>query len=77
MLDTEPVDPFGFLGGVACPVRVLAGSQSEVMSPDKANRFAEAIPGATAELVEGAGHHVDLEAPQVVAERILRPLAHA
>ena len=41
------------------------------MPPAKARRFAEAIPGATLELVEGAGHHVELEAPQLVAERIL------
>ena len=71
VLGTEPVDPFAFLSDVRCPTRVMAGSQSDVMPPDKAHRFAEAIPGATLELVEGAGHHVELEAPQIVAERIL------
>ena len=71
VLDTEPVDPFAFLPQVRCPVRVMAGSLSDVMPPDKARRFAEAIPGATVELVEGAGHHVELDAPQIVAERIL------
>ena len=71
MLDTEPVDPFAFLSDVRCPTRVMAGSQSDVMPPDKARRFSEAIPGATLELVESAGHHVELEAPQIVAERIL------
>ena len=49
----------------------MAGSLSEVMPPDKARRFADAIPGGTLELVDGVGHHVELDAPQVVADRIL------
>jgi pimeloyl-ACP methyl ester carboxylesterase len=76
VLDTEPVDPVAFLSDVRCPSRVIAGSQSDVMPPDKARRFAEAIPGATIELVEGAGHHVELDAPRIVADRI-RELARA
>ena len=71
VLATEPVDPFAFLGRVPCPVHVLAGSESHVMPPDSARRFAEAIPEGTAEIVDGAGHHVELEAPHLVAERIL------
>jgi len=71
VLDTEPVDPFGFLSDVPCPVSVLAGSQSDVMPPDKARRFAEAIAGGTAEIVDGSGHHVELDAPRIVADRIL------
>ena len=71
VLDTEPVDPFAFLPEVRCPTRVLAGAQSDVMPPEQAHRFAEAIPGATVEVVEGAGHHVELDAPHLVAERIL------
>lgn len=71
VLDTEPVDPFAFLSDVRCPVSVLAGSQSDVMPPDKASRFAEAIPSATVEIVDGAGHHVELDAPRIVADRIL------
>ena len=71
LLATEPVDPFAFLGRVPSPVHVMAGSESRVMPPDSARRFAEAIPEGTAEIVDGAGHHVELEAPDVVAERIL------
>jgi pimeloyl-ACP methyl ester carboxylesterase len=71
VLATEPVDPFGFLGRVSCPTHVMAGSESEVMPPKSAHRFADAIPGATVEIVEGAGHHVELDAPELVAERIL------
>jgi pimeloyl-ACP methyl ester carboxylesterase len=71
VLDTEPVDPSAFLGGVRCPAHVMAGSQSEVMPPDKARRFAEALPVGTLELVPDAGHHVELEAPGLVAARIV------
>ena len=71
VLAPEPVDPFAFLGRIPCPVHVIAGSESEVMPPASARRFAEAIPDATLELVEGAGHHPELDAPGLVAERIL------
>lgn len=71
VLAPEPVDPFAFLDRVHCPAHVIAGSESDVMPPDKAQRFAEAIPGGTVEIVDGAGHHVELDAPELVAERIL------
>jgi pimeloyl-ACP methyl ester carboxylesterase len=71
VLAPEPVDPFAFLERVRCPAHVIAGSESEVMTPDKAQRFAEAIPGGTVEIVDGAGHHPELDAPELVAERIL------
>ncbi len=71
VLATEPVDPFAFLPDVRRPVRVMAGTESEVMPPDSAEKFSAAIPGAVLELVDGAGHHVELEAPERVAARIL------
>ena len=71
VLATEPVDPFAFLGRVRRPALVIAGSKSDVMPPDKAQKFAEAIPGGTVEIVDGAGHHVEIDAPALVAERIL------
>jgi pimeloyl-ACP methyl ester carboxylesterase len=41
------------------------------MPPASAERFATAIPGAVFEFVAGVGHHVELEAPERVAARIL------
>jgi pimeloyl-ACP methyl ester carboxylesterase len=41
------------------------------MPLDAATSFAAAIAGATVELVDGVGHHVELEAPELVAARIL------
>ena len=72
VLATEPVDPFAFLGRVPCPVHVLAGSESNVMPPDSARRFAATMPRGTVEIVDGAGHHVELDAPGLVADRILQ-----
>jgi pimeloyl-ACP methyl ester carboxylesterase len=70
VLATEPVDPFEFLPNVRCAVHVMAGAESEVMPPEAARRFAAAMPGATVEIVDGVGHHVELEAPDRVAARI-------
>jgi N-formylmaleamate deformylase len=71
VLATEPVDPFAFLSAVPCRVHVMAGSESDVMPPASAERFARAAPCATLEVVDGVGHHVELEAPERVAARIL------
>jgi pimeloyl-ACP methyl ester carboxylesterase len=70
VLATEPVDPFAFLGDVECPVHVMAGAESDVMPSASARRFANAIPGATLELIDGIGHHVELEAPDRVGRAI-------
>ena len=70
VLAPEPVDPFAFLSRVRCRVHVQAGSASDVMPPEAARRFAAAIPGATVEIVAGAGHHPELEAPERVAAAI-------
>ena len=74
VLATEPVDPFAFLGDVRCPVQVIAGTESAVMPPASARRVADAIPNATLELVDGAGHHVELDAPALVAARVRQAL---
>jgi pimeloyl-ACP methyl ester carboxylesterase len=72
VLAPERVDPFAFLPRVRCPVHVQAGSASEVMPPESACRFAAAIPDATVEIVDGAGHHPELDAPDRVATAIRR-----
>ena len=70
VLATEPVDPFAFLPKVPCRVYVLAGAESEVMPAAAAERFAAAVPEAKAEILDGVGHHVELEAPDRVADAI-------
>jgi 3-oxoadipate enol-lactonase len=75
VLATEPVDPFAFLSGVRCNVRVMSGSESDVMPPDAAAKFAAAVPRAQHEVLDGVGHHVELEAPERVAARLRELLA--
>jgi pimeloyl-ACP methyl ester carboxylesterase len=70
VLAAEPVDPFVFLPDVRCRAEVMAGADSDVMPPQAARAFADAIPGATLELLDGIGHHVELEAPDRVARAI-------
>ena len=70
VLDSEPVDPFTFLPRARWPVHVMAGSESDVMPPEAARRFAAAIPNGSVEIVDGVGHHVELEAPELVAIRV-------
>lgn len=70
VLDTDPVDPFAFLARVRCPVRVVAGAESSVMPPPQARRFAAALPDGMVEIIEGAGHHVELDAPELLSDRI-------
>lgn len=75
VLATEPVDPYSFLPDVRCAAWVMAGSESDVMPPESAEKFAAAIPGGMLELVDGVGHHVELEAPERVAARLLALLS--
>jgi pimeloyl-ACP methyl ester carboxylesterase len=53
----------------------MAGAESDVMPPDSAQKFATAIPGAALEVLDGIGHHVELEAAERVAARILELVA--
>jgi 2-succinyl-6-hydroxy-2,4-cyclohexadiene-1-carboxylate synthase len=57
------------LGELAMPVAVLAGERDERYVVE-GRRLAAAIPGATLEVVEGAGHRLALEAPHAVARAL-------
>ena len=58
------------------PALVLFSDSDPIFSPDAANRMAARIPGAgPAEIVQGAGHFLQEEKGEVVAERIVRFLA--
>ena len=60
------------LGSIRVPVGVVMGDRSP-MPPDLAGgSTAQAIPGAWAELVEGAGHFVWWERPGSVRAALLR-----
>ncbi|MCZ6645922.1 MAG: alpha/beta hydrolase [SAR324 cluster bacterium] len=53
------------------PTLLLWGGEDKVLAPSYAGRFAEAIPASTqVEIVPGAGHLADLDAPHAVSEAV-------
>lgn len=53
------------------PVLVLFGAEDPFLPPPNAERFAKTFPHATLQLLPGAGHFLQEDAPEVVAERVL------
>ncbi|MCC9308947.1 alpha/beta fold hydrolase [Kitasatospora sp. RB6PN24] len=64
------------LGSVRVPALVLLGRRSALLRPRQAlARITALIPDVQAEIVEGAGHGLNLEQPELVNERLLRFIA--
>lgn len=57
------------------PVRVIWGEDDAWIPVDRAHRLAAAIPGAELDLVPGAGHLIQLDAPEALTASLLRWLA--
>ena len=58
------------LGSVEVPVLVAWGEEDGWLDPSQAQRLREEIPGSQLELIPGAGHFVQEDAPEVVAEAL-------
>jgi pimeloyl-ACP methyl ester carboxylesterase len=56
------------LGRVACPALVLWGERDPYIPPSFAQAFADALPDATARVIDGAGHWPWLQSPDLVRE---------
>jgi pimeloyl-ACP methyl ester carboxylesterase len=57
---------------IRIPTLLLWGTADRVVPPSYAKRFAERLGGPhTVRLLDGAGHRVDLDAPEALAEAIL------
>ncbi len=59
------------VAGVRCPTQVIAAELDGFVPLDRARGFAEAIDGASFEIIEGAGHAVVVEQPKRVVELCL------
>ncbi|HEX2042193.1 MAG TPA: alpha/beta fold hydrolase [Acidimicrobiales bacterium] len=57
-------DATGELGGIEVPVLVLVGEHDGPSPPDVARSMAEAVPNGRLEVLPGAGHLSNLEAPE-------------
>jgi pimeloyl-ACP methyl ester carboxylesterase len=64
-----------WLGRIALPTLVAWGESDGVVEPAYGRAYASLIPGARFVLIDGAGHHPELERPDVLADRILEFLA--
>ena len=55
---------------VHTPTLLVWGEHDRVIPIDCANQYKEALPNATLEIAKGAGHLVELEQPDALAESI-------
>ena len=54
------------------PTLLLWGASDRVVTPDYGRAYSGLIPGSRFELVEAAGHHPEIEQPEVFAQRVAR-----
>ena len=60
------------LGGVKTPTLVVWGSEDRIVPRSCGERYARALPNARLEIVQGAGHCVEMERPSELAQLIER-----
>jgi pimeloyl-ACP methyl ester carboxylesterase len=65
-------DTWDKLGSIDIPVLVMAGENSDTITPDFAREQAARFPKAGVEIVPGTGHFLPMERPDIVAERVRR-----
>ena len=55
---------------ITCPVLVLRGAKSDVLSDEGANEIAELLPDARLATVGAAGHHAAGDNPETTASLV-------
>ena len=60
------------LGGVATPTLVVWGRDDRIVPLECGERYAKSLPHARLAIVEGAGHFVDMEQPDELAQLVTR-----
>jgi pimeloyl-ACP methyl ester carboxylesterase len=61
-----------WLGRIKVPTLLLWGESDGVVTPDYGRAYSGLIPGSRFELLEAAGHHPEIEQPDVFVERVSR-----
>ncbi len=64
-----------WLGRIPVPTLVLWGDSDRIVTPDYGRAYSALIPGSRFELIAEAGHHPEIEQPELVAERVAAFLA--
>jgi pimeloyl-ACP methyl ester carboxylesterase len=55
---------------IEVPVDIVYGALDPYLTPELAQEFDELLPNSTLTLVEDAGHYVQIDSPEIVAEAI-------
>src|SRR5499427_1343577 len=61
-----------WLDRIKVPTLLLWGERDGVVTPDYGRAYSRLIPGSKFELIERAGHHPEIEQPEVFVERVAR-----
>jgi len=64
-----------WLSRIAVPTLLVWGASDGVVTPDYGRAYSRLIPGSRLALIEGAGHHPEIEQPEAFAERVAAFLA--
>jgi 2-hydroxymuconate-semialdehyde hydrolase len=65
------------LGAVTIPALVVWGAQDAIVPRECGERYTKALANARLEIVEGAGHFVDMEKPDELARLVTRFVSEA
>jgi pimeloyl-ACP methyl ester carboxylesterase len=65
------------LGGVAAPALVVWGRDDRIVPLECGERYAKSLGQARLEIVEGAGHFVEMEKPEALASLVTRFVTQA
>jgi pimeloyl-ACP methyl ester carboxylesterase len=61
-----------WLRRIAAPTLVLWGASDGIVRPSYGQAYSALIPGARFELIEGAGHHPEIEQPEAFVDRVVK-----
>ena len=59
-----------WLHRISVPTLVLWGASDRIVTPAYGRAYADLIPGARFEIIEGAGHHPELEQPRAFVDAV-------
>jgi pimeloyl-ACP methyl ester carboxylesterase len=59
-----------WLGRIKVPTLLVWGASDRVVTPDYGRAYSRLIPGSRFALIEGAGHHPEIEQPEAFVERV-------
>ena len=58
------------LKGITCPTLLVRGAESDILSPELAQRFVDSVPNARLVEVADSGHSVPLDNPRGFIESV-------